>query len=106
MESSCSVRDDKASRMNKSKAIKQNLDKTNFIKQCPKIHAISNSCQGLHNSIIPPTDYHKIDKPNCKASYKKIKNVLNEILSELKGMSHNELLDLVGGIMFVIGGIR
>lgn len=106
VEHSHSIRSNKSPRTNKNQNTNHVLSKTKLIQQLPKLNIVSKS-NGLLNSVILQMDNTEIDKTKSKKSYKKIKYILNDMISELKGMLKNTLLVTFGGILFhVMGGSR
>lgn len=106
VEHSHSIRSNKTPRTNKNQNTNHVLSKTKLIQQLPKLNIVSKS-NGLLNSIILQVDNTEIDKTKSKKSYKKIKHILNDMISELKGMLKNTLLVTFGGILFhVMVGFR
>lgn len=105
VEHSHSIRSNKTPRTNKNQNTNHVLSKTKLIQQLPKLNIVSKS-NGLLNSVILRVDNTEIDKTKSKKSYKKIKHILNDMISELKGMLKNTLLVTFGGILFhVMGGL-
>lgn len=106
VETSHSIRSNKTPRANKNQNTNQALSKIKFVQQLPKLKIVSKS-NGLLNPVILEMDKTENDKTKSRKSYKKIKYILNDMISELKGMLMNTFLVTVGGIMFhVMGGIR
>lgn len=105
VEHSHSIRSNKTPRTNKNQKTNHVLSKTKLIQQLPKLNIVSKS-NGLLNSVILQVDNTEIDKTKSKKSYKKIKHILNDMISELKGMLKNTSLVTFGGILFhVMGGL-
>lgn len=105
VEHSHSIRSNKTPRTNKNQNTNHVLSKTKLIQQLPKLNIVSKS-NGLLNLVILQVDNTEIDKTKSKKSYKKIKHMLNDMISELKGMLKNTLLVTFGGILFhVMGGL-
>lgn len=88
VEHSHSIRSNKTQRTNKNQNTNHVLSKTKLIQQLPKLNIVSKS-NGLLNSVILQVDNTEIDKTKSKKSYKKIKHILNDMISELKGMLKN-----------------
>lgn len=88
METSHSIRSNKTVRANKKRNTNQVPIKTTFIQQLPKLKIVSKS-KGLLNSVILQTDNTEIDKTKSKKSCKRIKYILSDMISELKGMLKN-----------------
>lgn len=79
------IRSNKTLRTNKNQNTNHVLSETKLIQQLPKLNIVSES-NGLLNSVILQMDNTEIDKTKSKKSYKKIKYILNDMISELKGM--------------------
>lgn len=106
VEHSHSIRSNKTPRTNKNQNTNHVLSKTKLIQRLPKLNIVSKS-NGLLNSVILQMDNTEVNKTKSKKSYKKIKYILNDMISELKGMLKNTLLVTFGGILFhVMGGFR